>query len=55
MGIFLKWLTSSLVISHWILVIPLIAAGAILYGVLLMVIMPKKLITEINSVKKIFL
>ena len=55
MGIFLKWLTSSLVISHWILVIPLIVAGAILYGVLLMVIMPKKLITEINSVKKIFL
>ncbi len=55
MGIFLKWLVSSFVIGHWILVIPLIAAGAILYGTFLMILMPKKLIAEINSVKKIFL
>jgi hypothetical protein len=55
MGIFLKWLVSSFVIGHWILAIPLMAAGAILYGVLLMVLMPKKLMAEIKSVKKMFL
>ena len=50
MGICLKWLVSSLVIGHWILVIPLIAAGAILYGVFLMVLIPKKVLAEIKSV-----
>lgn len=50
MGLSLKWFVSSLVISHWSLVIPLVAAGAILYLVLLFAFIPKKLIAEIKSV-----
>lgn len=55
MGISLKWLISSLVIGNWLLVIPLIAAGVILYGIFLLVLIPKKLIGEIATVKKYFI
>ena len=53
MGIFLKWLVSSLVIGHWILVIPLIAAGAILYFAFIFILTGKKLINELRSVKQL--
>ena len=52
-GIFLKWLVSSLVIGHWILVIPLIAAGAILYFAFIFILTGKKLINELRSVKQL--
>jgi len=53
MGIFLKWLVSSLVIGHWILVIPLIAAGAILYFALIFALIGKKLVKELRAVKSL--
>ncbi|HAB51332.1 MAG TPA: hypothetical protein DCE80_04020, partial [Ignavibacteriales bacterium] len=53
MGIFLKWLLSLLVIGHWILVIPLIAAGAILYFAFIFILTGKKLINELRSVKQL--
>ena len=52
-GIFLKWLVSSLVIGHWILVIPLIAAGAILYFALIFALIGKKLVKELRAVKSL--
>ena len=52
MGLIIRYVNLKLPFIIYSLLFTILL-GAILYGALLMVLMPKKLIAEINSVKKI--